>query len=512
MRCHIHLIVTFLVACISGRAAQAQESVLLEFKRQQLTPTYFSEGIAVGDINGDADMDVVYGPYWFAGPAFTEKHEIFPAKEQPMEAYANHFFAWIYDFNADGANDVFVVGFPGTPAYVYENPMQSGREQAADQVPTAWVKHQVFDWVSNESPQLANLIGDERPELVCTRDGFFGFATIDWEKPFSAWVFHPISEQVTASKFGHGLGIGDVNSDGLLDILHAGGWYEQPQDQATQGRWREHQVKFSSAYGGAEMFAYDVDGDGDNDIITSEAAHDFGLSWYEQTEPETGTAFKRHVIMGDHPSQNKYGVLFSELHSLRLADMDGDGLQDIVTGKTYYSHHQQSPMWDAGAIATWFKLVRGEQGVDWIPYPIAGETGIGRQVCVADINADGLLDVATGGMLGANVMLQNRRSVSPAEFAAAQPKVYVGDPRPDVQTAEAKRGPRSPIGADGKVASAIEAEDLKAEVSAGKAGAQPMGSFKADAWSGASQLWWTGAQARRQANAALGCLAGCRSH
>jgi hypothetical protein len=30
------------------------------------------------------------------------------------------------------------------------------------------------------------------------------------------------------------------------------------------------------------MYAYDVDGDGDNDIITSQAAHDYGLAWYEQ--------------------------------------------------------------------------------------------------------------------------------------------------------------------------------------------------------------------------------------
>ena len=30
------------------------------------------------------------------------------------------------------------------------------------------------------------------------------------------------------------------------------------------------------------MYAYDVDGDGDNDVITSLAAHDFGLAWYEQ--------------------------------------------------------------------------------------------------------------------------------------------------------------------------------------------------------------------------------------
>lgn len=30
------------------------------------------------------------------------------------------------------------------------------------------------------------------------------------------------------------------------------------------------------------MHVYDVDGDGDGDVITSLAAHGYGLSWFEQ--------------------------------------------------------------------------------------------------------------------------------------------------------------------------------------------------------------------------------------
>lgn len=457
----------------------AQELQVHSFERTELTDTYFSEGVSIGDINGDDVNDVVYGPYWFEGPSFTAKHEIYPAKPQPTERYADNFFSWVYDFDQDGANDVFVVGFPGTPAFVYQNP---GNGEGA------WKKHQVFDWVSNESPRLIQLVGDERPELVCTRDGFFGFATIDWTKPFTPWTFHAISEKVTATRFGHGLGIGDVNSDGRLDILHSNGWYEQPAEGALNGRWRDHKVKFSSAYGGAEMYAYDVDADGDNDIITSEAAHDFGLSWYEQVSE---TEFKRHPIMGSHPSENKYGVLFSELHSVNLADIDGDGLLDIVTGKTYWSHHKQSPMWDAGAVVYWFELNR-DDGIDWIPHQANGDAGIGRQVVVADIDQDGQLDIATGGMLGANVMIQQRQNATPAEHAAWQPKVYDGPKLRKVEQADPRRGGRAPIGSNGKVVSAIEGENLNASVTGGKAEPQPMGNFSGDRWSGNSQLWWTG--------------------
>ena len=88
--------------------------------------------------------------------------------------------------------------------------------------------------------------------------------------------------------------------------------------------------------------------------------------------------------------------------------MDGDGLKDIVTGKTYYSHHKQSPMWDAGAVVYWFKLVRTKEGVDWVPHKIDGEAGIGRQVSIVDVNGDKLPDIVVGGMVGAHVLMHQK--------------------------------------------------------------------------------------------------------
>ena len=123
-------------------------------------------------------------------------------------------------------------------------------------------------------------------------------------------------------------------------------------------------------------------------------------------------SFKRHLIMGQDKSDNKYGVLFSELHSVNLADIDGDGLKDIVTGKTYYSHHKQSPMWDAGAVVYWFKLVRAEEGVDWFRTRRMAKLGFGRQLIVDDINGDGMLDMASGGMLGCHVLLHAKKAVN----------------------------------------------------------------------------------------------------
>jgi hypothetical protein len=170
------------------------------------------------------------------------------------------------------------------------------------------------------------------------------------------------------------------------------------------------------------MYAYDVDGDGLNDVITSLAAHEFGLAWHRQVRKGDEIEFVPHVFMGSTPQENRYGLVFSELHSVNLADIDGDGLKDIVTGKTYWSHHTQSPMWDAGAVVYWFKLVRDQDGVDWIPFRAADETGIGRQVTVTEVNGDRLPDIVVGGMKGAHVLVHERVAVSAEEWEKAQPK------------------------------------------------------------------------------------------
>lgn len=411
-------LMTFAAAIVAFAASptRAEDKKIHSFDRVKLLDdAYYSEGATAGDLNNDGVADATYGPYWFEGPDFTKKHELYKPKPWPMDkGWSNdNFFNWVYDFNGDGWNDILVVGIPATPAVIYENPGKDGLDKH-------WPKHEVLDRVTNESPQWISIVGDERPELICTNHRYYGYATWDAKNPFAKWKFHPVSDDSAPERFGHGLGVGDINGDGKLDIIQAGGWYEQPQDNPNT-RWKFHNVKFTPAYGGADMFAYDVDADGKNDVVTSLAAHDSGLGWYKQIDPDT---FELKLIMGEEPEENRYGLNFTELHALGLVDMDGDGLKDIVTGKTYWSHHRQNKQWNAGAVVYWFKLVRGKDGsIDWVPYLADGDAGIGRQITIADVNQDGLPDIVVGGMKGGSVLVHKTKDVDAATWEAAQPKV-----------------------------------------------------------------------------------------
>ena len=161
--------------------------------------------------------------------------------------------------------------------------------------------------------------------------------------------------------------------------------------------------------GGAQMYAYDVNGDGSPTSSPSMAAHGFGLAWYEQYREGGEIKFREHIFINKDPSENAYGVKFSEIHAIDLVDMDGDGLKDIVTGKRFWSHGRTGdPDRNDAAVLYWFKLARGGNGsVDFMPHLIDDESGVGTQVVATDINGDGKPDIVVGNKRGTFVHLQN---------------------------------------------------------------------------------------------------------
>jgi hypothetical protein len=409
----ILLIPSLFLLCAACASVQQEGNTVHSFRKVVLSETFYAEGATYGDLNRDGVMDVVAGPFWYEGPHFRTAHEYYPPEAFDPEAYSDNFFAHVYDFDDDGWEDIFIIGFPGEDASWYRNPGAEGGSR--------WTRHVVFEGVDNESPAWTDLTGDGRPEIVAIHEGRYGFAEPDWNDPTQRWRFRPISSDEGWQKFTHGLGVGDVNGDGRLDVLEKDGWWEQPASLTGDPVWTRHAAAFGE--GGAQMHAYDVDGDGDNDVVTSLVAHGYGLAWFEQVREAERVHFVPHVIMDDQPSDSAYGVRFSQLHAVELADMDGDGVLDIVTGKRHWAHGSSGDV-DANAppVLYWFRTVRnGAGGVDFVPHLIDDDSGVGVQLVVGDLNGDSLPDLVIGNKRMTAVLLHEREEVDAATGKDARP-------------------------------------------------------------------------------------------
>lgn len=387
-----------------------------EWDRKQLTPHFWAEGANFGDFNKDGKMDIVYGPYWWEGPDFSKRHtysddsktskikangaeETIPGFKGALSnenEYSKNFLAYSYDVNSDGWTDIVILGFPGEQSWWYENP--KGKDEK-------WKQHVALDVTDNESPHFTDVTGDGKPEIVCSSKGYWGYAEIDSKNPTEPWKWHNISPKGPWQRFTHGMGVGDVNGDRRLDILEKDGWWEQPASLAGDPEWKKHEAKWGN--GGAQMFAYDVNGDGKNDIITSLAAHGYGVAWFEQIDDGGVPGWVKHVIVGTKPEEGETGIVFSQPHAMDLIDMNGDGLKDLVTGKRFWAH---GPSGDADPNAPkvlwWFELKREGGKGKWLPHLIDDQSGVGTQVVAGDINGDKKPDVVVGNKAGAFVLLR----------------------------------------------------------------------------------------------------------
>jgi hypothetical protein len=372
------------------------ETVASRFRMQRINDHYYAWSQAAADINHDGVLDVIAGPYYYLGPNYTTYREIYPARTiNASIQYPND--CWVQlaaDFTGDGWPDVLTTSHSGgAGAVLYVNPKGELRR---------WDSYKVVPTIQTEITLLRDIDGDGKPELVFGGEGQVRYAKPDPANPTGPWIVKSVSDRgmVTA----HGIGVGDINGDGRMDILNGYGWWEQPAPGSTQEFWTYHPQAFGrwtrSQPGGSVMAVYDVNGDGLNDVVTGLQAHGRGLAWFEQKREGGKSTFVEHMIMDDHTTKNAGNVLFSQLHGSTFADVDGDGIPDFIVGKRYWSHLDDyyDPDPYGPPVLYWYRTVRNSKapgGAEFVPELIHNRSGVGSDVLAVDLNKDGAVDVVT---------------------------------------------------------------------------------------------------------------------
>lgn len=186
----------------------------------------------------------------------------------------------------------------------------------------------------------------------------------------------------------------DMDSDGDMDVLTAKGgkfriaWYEN--DGATPPAFTERMISTSSD-GAVSVFATDMDGDGDSDVLSASLADDT-VAWYEN-DGGSPPAFTEQVI-----STTADGAM-----SVIASDVDDDGDIDVVSASTFdhmiawYDNDGQSPpSFTTRVIST-----------------NAVEAG---SVCTADVDSDGNTDILSASFGDDKVSWYKNDGGSPPSF------------------------------------------------------------------------------------------------
>jgi len=333
-----------------------------------------NETAAVVDVDGDGKLDIVAGTHWYKSPDW-KKYQM---RDIPFESnYFDNFADYAVDLNGNGRPDIVSGSWFREQIAWYENPGVAGE---------LWKEH-IIDKPGNiETLVMVDIDGDGVPDILPNVLGkveqIAWYKTIPGAKP--EWKKVEIGSEGRA----HGNGYGDINGDGRMDIITPSGWYEAPED-AVNGKWLWH-PEFNLESTGVPVLTYDVNGDGLADLIWG-AGHGYGLFWEEQELNSDGS---RNWIHHEIDSS------WSQSHALTLADLDGDGVMEIITGKRLFAHNGNDPGGKEPSCLYWYKLNSGD--LTWTRNVIdeATKVGGGMQIPVVDLFGRGKLDIVAPGKGG----------------------------------------------------------------------------------------------------------------
>jgi hypothetical protein len=299
--------------------ASAAESPALQFVRHDLNQGVYgqvTEGINVGDIDGDGRPDIVVGGdnylVWFHNPDWA------PNVIASGFKFAGGAMVVVRDIDGDGRLDVMTGKYP------------LGHEEQRETVwygntPSGWAEHVVSTTSFCHDLAFGDFDGDGHEDAVCD-DQFVG--QIVWlhgpASPTSIWPTTLIDAQSAM-----GAAVADIDRDGRPDVVAGRSWYRLTSGTTTWSRFPYTRLQDTSdgRFNDFEKVSVlDLDGDGRLDIFATLFTDSREGQVYAFLAPPDPTQEWTAVQIDPGPL---FGV-----HSQADAAFDGTSRPQIMVGET----------------------------------------------------------------------------------------------------------------------------------------------------------------------------------
>jgi hypothetical protein len=330
-------------------------------------------GIGFGDLNGDGKLDIASGAYFYRNPGGDMTQTPWPRVTLPNDPETGKGVDAGLLFSVTGTGptrDIIAEDLPNI-VWLHANDSEGNSWTAKVVAHMPRVRHG-----NGRSILLAHIIpGNKRPDILLSGGGGTFLLQIPDDPKAGDWPIMKITS--TDADEQKGIGVGDIDGDGHLDLVLAKGfrltqveWWRNPGDGSTN--WVRHFI--GNTINMSKMMAVaDVNGDGRPDVVATDSeANDCYLFWFEAPADPVNGDWVRHKV--DHG--------YNGLDSLSVADLNRDGKPDIVIGETKDQHRL--------AI---YENVNG--GQSWKKHLIDQGKESHKGAQAVDLNGDGRLDIVS---------------------------------------------------------------------------------------------------------------------